>query len=212
MGEFSSPSVDFDDRSHSITPMENRMYLNKIDGMRLEFIRELSELPLTMRRIYLNELLAKREEIIKRGYTRLDSKDLLTFAEYGEDGKLMLSLKNLDNGLVRILDKTIASVKAIMGDIEEKKPEIHEPPQPVLQLPQEKETEYPDIISGTDGLKKYLGCSHNKAFDIIKSRALPSDVQYQTGRVWKFNRKRLDEFIAKHPEVLGKVRKGGVIG
>ncbi len=73
------------------------------------------------------------------------------------------------------------------------------------------ENEKPDVLSGTDGLKHYLGCSHNKAFDIIKSKILPSDTQYMTGRVWKFNRKRLDEFLSKHPEALGKVRKGGII-
>lgn len=62
-------------------------------------------------------------------------------------------------------------------------------------------------MSGTDGLAEYLGCSHNKAFDIIKSRILPRTVQYQTGRVWKFNRKRLDAFLEEHPEALGRVRK-----
>lgn len=68
-----------------------------------------------------------------------------------------------------------------------------------------------DVLSGTDGLAEYLGCSHNKAFDIIKSRILPRTVQYQTGRVWKFNRKRLDAFLEEHPEALGRVRQGGLI-
>jgi len=68
-----------------------------------------------------------------------------------------------------------------------------------------------EVLSGTNGLAEYLGCSHNKAFDIIKSRILPNSVQYQTGRVWKFNRKRLDAFLEEHPEALGRVRQGGLI-
>lgn len=209
MGEFSSPSVNFDNKGNSITPSENRMYLNRIEGMRIEFIQVLSELTPTMQKIYLDELFAKREEIIKRGYVRLDYIDLVTFAEYGDgmDGRLMLSLKNLDDGLLKILDKTIASIKAIAGEQGETQAKLQESQQSLGN-----KTGYPDVISGTAGLKNYLGCSHNKAFDIIKSRILPPDVQYMTGRVWKFNRKRLDEFIAKHPEILGKVRKGGVIG
>ena len=73
----------------------------------------------------------------------------------------------------------------------------------------EKEPNLPKVISGTDGLKDYLGCSHNKAFDIIKSRILPKDVQYKTGNVWKFNRAKLDKFISENPEILGKVRAKG---
>lgn len=84
-------------------------------------------------------------------------------------------------------------------------------PEPEARPTPTDKKNYPDVISGTDGLKHYLGCSHNKAFDIIKSKILPSDTQYMTGRVWKFNRKRLDVFLSKHPEALGKVRKGGVI-
>ena len=90
-------------------------------------------------------------------------------------------------------------------EVEATQPELEKRPTPT------DNKNYPDVISGTDGLKHYLGCSHNKAFDIIKSKILPSDTQYMTGRVWKFNRKRLDEFLSKHPEALGKVRKGGVI-
>lgn len=206
MGEFSSPSVNFDNKSNSITPSENRMYLNRIDGMRIEFIQALSELPPTMQKIYLDELFSKRKEIVQRGYTKLNNNDLLTFAEYGGDGRFMLSLKNLDDGLLKILDKTIASVKTIIGEQEEIQTESQE-----AQQSHGNKTDYPDVISGTDGLKNYLGCSHNKAFDIIKSRILPPDVQYMTGRVWKFNRKKLDEFLSKHPEALGKVRQGGVI-
>lgn len=72
-----------------------------------------------------------------------------------------------------------------------------------------QESTLPKVISGTDGLKDYIGCSHNKAFDIIKSRILPKDVQYKTGNVWKFNRAKLDKFISEKPELLGKVRAKG---
>lgn len=211
ISEFSSPSVKFDETSHSITPMENKDYLNRLDNMRIDFIQIYSELPLAMQKVYLDELLTKHDEIIKRGFSALNVDDLLTFAQWGDgiDGKLMLSFRNLDDGLLKILNKTIDSVRDIVGEPLKRLDEL--PAQSTPQSTQNDESNYPDVISGTDGLKKYLGCSHNKAFDIIKSRVLPPDVQYMTGRVWKFNRKKLDEFIARHPEVLGKIRKGGVV-
>lgn len=211
LNEFTSPSVDFDDESHNIAPDVSRMYLNRIDGMRLDFIQALSGLPQSIQKLYLEELIEKRAAVINRGYTELDSNNLLSFAEWGDgkDGRMMMSLYNLDKGLVKILDKTIAAVRTLTGVIEQQ-PEIKNPQEESQPL-QNRHENYPDVLSGTDGLKNYLGCSHNKAFDIIKSRILPSDVQYMTGRVWKFNRKKLDEFLSKHPEALGKVRQGGVI-
>ena len=44
--------------------------------------------------------------------------------------------------------------------------------QPQNEWPTQTENEKSDVLSGTDGLKHYLGCSHNKAFDIIKSKIL----------------------------------------
>lgn len=50
-------------------------------------------------------------------------------------------------------------------EVEATQPELEKRPTPT------DNKNYPDVISGTDGLKHYLGCSHNKAFDIIKSRS-----------------------------------------
>ena len=72
-------------------------------------------------------------------------------------------------------------------------------------LPAAQPTEQPKVISGTQGLADYLGCSKTKAFGIIKSKVLePDAIQYLVGGVWKFNRERLDKFIAADPEVLGR--------
>lgn len=147
LNEFTSPSVDFDDESHNIAPDVSRMYLNRIDGMRLDFIQALSELPQSMQKLYLDELIEKRTAVIHRGYTELDNNNLLSFAEWGDgkDGRMMMSLHNLDKGLVKILDKTIATVRTLTGVIEQQ-PEIKNRQEEPQQL-QNSHENYPDVRS-----------------------------------------------------------------
>lgn len=65
----------------------------------------------------------------------------------------------------------------------------------------------PKILSSTQGLADYLGCGRTMAFSIIKSGVLKKDaIQYKVGQCWKFNREKLDKYIADNPEILGKIR------
>ena len=67
--------------------------------------------------------------------------------------------------------------------------------------------EHIKVISGTKGLAKYLGCGKSMAFSIIQNGILKdSGIQYKVGNCWKFNAKKLDEYLKKHPELLGKIR------
>ena len=67
--------------------------------------------------------------------------------------------------------------------------------------------EPPKILSSTQGLADYLGCGRTMAFSIIKSGVLKKDaIQYKVGQCWKFNREKLDKFIADNPEILGRIR------
>ena len=74
----------------------------------------------------------------------------------------------------------------------------------------EKSTETSDnlkVISGTEGLAKYLGCGKSTAFSIIKNGILKdAGIQYKVGNCWKFNAKKLEEYLKAHPERLGKIR------
>ena len=90
-------------------------------------------------------------------------------------------------------------------------------PRPAKESPAEKEPtaeknieeipNKPAIISGVQGLADYLGCSKGTAMKIVKSGTLPSGkVQYKVGENWKFNRAKLDEFLANNPEILGRKR------
>ena len=64
-----------------------------------------------------------------------------------------------------------------------------------------------EIISGTTGLAEYLGCGNTMAFTIIKSKKLMDiGIQYKVGNCWKFNARKLDKYIAEHPELLSNVR------
>ena len=63
------------------------------------------------------------------------------------------------------------------------------------------------VISGTQGLADYLGCSKSMAFSIIKSGVLKQEsIQYMVGKCWKFNRKKLDEHLKKNPDMLSRIR------
>lgn len=75
----------------------------------------------------------------------------------------------------------------------------------MIEQKTESEIELPKIISGIQGLADYLGCSKGTAMKIVKSGILPSGkVQYKVGENWKFNRAKLDEFIAQNPNILGR--------
>ena len=80
----------------------------------------------------------------------------------------------------------------------------------VQRVPEKTETgvanETP-IISGTDGLAKYLGCGKSMAFSIIKNGVLKEcGIQYMVGKSWKFNREKLEQYITEHPDLLAKIR------
>ncbi len=79
----------------------------------------------------------------------------------------------------------------------------------LLQTPSapQPQPEPSKILSGTQGLADYLGCSRTMAFSIIKSGILKDDtIQYMVGRCWKFNREKLDTYLAKNPDILGRIR------
>lgn len=59
------------------------------------------------------------------------------------------------------------------------------------------------VISGTEGLAKFLGCGKTKAFAIIDSGVLKkAGIQYKVGRCWKFNAERLSDFLKQNPDFL----------
>lgn len=52
------------------------------------------------------------------------------------------------------------------------------------------------VISGTEGLAKFLGCGKSMAFSIIKNGVLiENGIQYKVGNTWKFNAERLRRFL-----------------
>lgn len=156
-----------------------------------------------MQRFYLDELMAKRKVILMRGYASLETSNLLDYIMSADNagGTALMSYQQLDQMLLQSVDKTISVVETMIGGNTAN--EVSK----VMEATETTTETLPDVISGTDGLAEYLGCSHNTAFNIIKSRVLPSNVQYMTGKVWKFNRKRLDEYLQNHPEALGNIRK-----
>lgn len=63
------------------------------------------------------------------------------------------------------------------------------------------------VISGTEGLARFLGCSKSMAFSVIKNGILKKEgIQYKVGNCWKFNAERLKEFLRIHPNLLADIR------
>ena len=83
------------------------------------------------------------------------------------------------------------------------------------ELSQQVQTSFPTeeakkldekVISGTEGLGKFLGCSKSLAFAVIKDGILiENGIQYKVGNCWKFNAKKLEEFIEIHPRFLENI-------
>lgn len=72
---------------------------------------------------------------------------------------------------------------------------------------EEREEKLVKVISGTQGLADYLGCSKSMAFGIISKGVLKDiGVQYMVGKCWKFNREKLDKYLKEHPDLLANVR------
>ena len=207
LNEFNSPSVNWDESTNTITPMELNRYSASLDKMRIEFIEAILHLNTSMQEVYLKELEDRQEKINKFGYASIPTNNILALIQNGIVSESMLSGHLLHTEQLKNIRKAIATIKGIKS--EKVETEIKEPQPKEETTTGEKVQNLPRVISGTDGLKDYLGCSHNKAFDIIKSRILPKDVQYKTGNVWKFNRTKLDKFISENPEILGKVRAKG---
>ena len=81
-------------------------------------------------------------------------------------------------------------------------------PQQETSLSANKEVKKSDerVISGTEGLRTFLGCSKSLAFAVIKDGVLiENGIQYKVGNCWKFNAKKLEEFIEIHPRFLENI-------
>lgn len=58
------------------------------------------------------------------------------------------------------------------------------------------------LLYGVREFGKFLGIGTTNASHIAKSEILPKDIQYKVGKVWIFNAKKLEKYLAEHPEAL----------
>jgi len=73
-------------------------------------------------------------------------------------------------------------------------------PKPSCEHSQERMK--PVVLSGTQELADFLGCSKSTAFKIIKSGVLDGKTQYMTKGVWKFNVERLEKAVRENPKIF----------
>ena len=122
------------------------------------------------------------------------------------DPKLyQVELKPTINRYHRERTKRLKEQKAVMmnADVIPASSDQLQPGPPTPQPP----VEYPRVLSSTQGLADFLGCGRTMAFSIIKSGVLKADaIQYKVGQCWKFNREKLEKYLADNPEILGRIR------
>lgn len=75
------------------------------------------------------------------------------------------------------------------------------------QEPRQNEITTPNVIKGVKGLAEYLNIGKTLAQSIINSKLLMENkAQYRAGRIWLFSKQKLDELLAKKPEILKNAR------
>lgn len=204
ISEISAPSIS----PNNLSAIEVQSYLRLLEEARQSFIGNVVQLPKSAIKAYLKELMGAKEVITKRGFVGEDfEKSALEMVMAEVEGADLICIYSLlDTGLMKSLDRTTTFLKSVLEEEmqEEPKPQpqIIEQPQPI-----EEEEIKPKVISGTQGLADYLGCSKSMAFGIISKGVLKDiGIQYMVGKCWKFNRERLDKYLTENPNLLAKAR------
>jgi hypothetical protein len=206
ISEISSPSISPD----NLSGIEVQSYLRLLESARQSFIGNVAQYPKNAIKAYLNELMEAKNVIIKRGFIGMEQPALEMVQADIKEAELIYIFSILDKGMMQSLEKTASFLQQVIGEEQPTEPQ----PQPIIEQPQPEEkdekqnvVEGVKVISGTQGLADYLGCSKSMAFGII-SRGVLKDIgiQYMVGKCWKFNREKLDKYLKEHPDLLANVR------
>ncbi len=206
ISEISSPSISPD----NLSGIEVQSYLRLLESARQSFIEIVAQYPNNVVKAYLNELMEAKKVIIKRGFIGNEQPALEMVQADIKEAELIYIFSILDKGMMQSLEKTASFLQQVIGEEQPTEPQ----PQPIIEQPQPEEkdekqnvVEGVKVISGTQGLADYLGCSKSMAFGII-SRGVLKDIgiQYMVGKCWKFNREKLDKYLKEHPDLLANVR------
>ena len=196
-------------------------YFKELEGKRLEYVESVLYTGEWARQSHIVELQRVRATIVEKGFVgRKDLQKLypeikdmpwfcfrVTTSQYELTKKQIEALRPdgwmylIDYGLCLSVDKAIQTIKGVSeSEAGENRPSVD-------NSPTVEDNKKCEIVSGTKGLADFLGCSKSMAFSIIDSGVLKTEkIQYKVGRCWKFHRKRLEEYLAEHPEILSRVR------
>lgn len=116
LNEFNSPSVNWDENTNTITPMELNRYSASLDKMRIEFIEAILHLSPSMQEVYLKELEDRQEKINKFGYASIPTNNILALIQNGIVSESMLSCHLLHTEQLKNIGKAIATIKGIKSE------------------------------------------------------------------------------------------------
>ncbi len=172
-------------------------YFASLESMRMEFAEFLTGCDEKTIRAFLRELEDAIRAIGKRPFATMSNADINALMMSGEESVALdfRESKLMDTELLKSAKKMVAFINTVLGVRAEGT--LTEQPQPTVQ------PEEPTVYSGVAGLAKALGCGKTKANEIIQSNILKDlGIQYAVGRTWKFNAKKLSEYLREHPDFL----------
>lgn len=172
-------------------------YFASLESMRMEFAEFLTGCDEKTIRAFLRELEDAIRAIGKRPFATMSNADINALMMSGEESVALdfRESKLMDTELLKSAKKMVAFINAVLGVRAEGT--LTEQPQQTVQ-PAE-----PTVHSGVAGLAKALGCGKTKANQIIQSNVLKDlGIQYAVGRTWKFNAKKLSDYLREHPDFL----------
>lgn len=173
-------------------------YFASLESKRMEFAEFLTGCDEKTVRAYLHEVEEAIHTIEKRPFVAMSEGDIFALHVHGEEtvaldfreGKLM------DTELLKSAKKMVAFINTVLGV-------TAEPTSIEVQPHVIEHAEEPTVLSGVEGLMNRLGCGKTKAFGIVKSGILKTaGIQYRVGRTWKFNAKKLSDYLREHPDFL----------
>ena len=212
INEINNPSVQFANEGSNYLACQR--YLNYLEQLRSSFIVYLGMCEKVEILGFLGELEAAKGDIEKMGFAEIESNAISALFRSGIPGmdskaQAIQDYQMLYKGILKSITKTITFINTVLSGQGEPVMQQAKNAEIVKEATDNVKMEQIEtgVISGTSGLAKFLGCSKSMAFAIIDSEILKKEgIQYPTGKTWKFNRQKLQEYIEKHPDAFAHIR------
>ena len=198
LNELQSPSLQWDEGAQCINPAELRRYTGAMDTLRLDCIQAIDECEPTMQMFYLDELKEKRRVIAMRGYANMETSNLIDYITSADNagGMALMSYQQLDQMLLRSVDKAISIVEVMLGEGETKEEDAVKT---VVEVPATPAVPMSDWMGVDEVCERYRLAKNNvKSRQWRMNNGFPT---HQDGGAYSkvtFHSKEVEEWLNSH--------------